>query len=104
MESFIDTRSAAQEFRDSGDRARYPQTYCSGPVAERGVQSKIAYCNYYIAICNGCQGLCGVGNPARSRLSGGSYEACESLRSEQAPAESRLQPGLAAPRPAHPWK
>jgi len=42
--------------------------------------------------------FCGAGNLACSRLSGGSFGACESLRSPQAPAESRLQPGLAAPR------
>src|ERR1019366_3170636 len=43
--------------------------------------------------------FCGAGNLACSRLSGGSFEACEGLRSPQAPAESRLQPGLAAPQP-----
>ena len=41
---------------------------------------------------------CGAGNLARSRLSGGSFGRCASLRTRQAPAESRRQPGLAAPQ------
>jgi hypothetical protein len=45
---------------------------------------------------------CGAGNLARGplwgRLSGGLFGACERRRAGQASAESRLQPGLAAPR------
>src|ERR1035437_10578564 len=57
MESFIDTRSAAPEFRDSPDRAPYPQIYCNGAAANGGFQLNIAYCNDYIAMCNCCQEL-----------------------------------------------
>jgi len=41
---------------------------------------------------------CGVGNFARSRLSGGSFGRCASLRTRESPAKSRRQPGLAAPQ------
>ena len=40
----------------------------------------------------------GAGNLACSRLLGGSFGLCAGLRTWQTPAESRLQPGLAAPR------
>src|SRR5450756_2261417 len=36
-----------------------------------------------------CDPTCGAGNLACSRLSGGSFGPCTSLRSRQAPAESR---------------
>src|SRR5260370_41178762 len=41
---------------------------------------------------------CGAGNLACSRLSGGSFERCARLRTRYTPAESRRQPGLAAPQ------
>src|SRR5450756_853231 len=44
-----------------------------------------------------CAPACGAGNLACSRLSGGPFGPCASLRSWQAPAESRRLPGLAAP-------
>ena len=45
------------------------------------------------AFCIGC----GAGNLARSRLSGGFFAPAR-VFGRQSPAESRLQPGLAAPR------
>src|ERR1017187_1152534 len=42
--------------------------------------------------------LCGAGNLARSRLSGGFFEPLTSVGAPKEPTESRLQPGLAAPQ------
>src|SRR5665647_3041569 len=44
-----------------------------------------------------CLRACGAGNPACSRLSGGPFGSGATLRTQPGPAESRLQPGLAAP-------
>jgi hypothetical protein len=79
MESFIDTRSAAGEFRDSTDRAARHPSYCNGTAggvaravecAEHGfdlpqvakfeVRLHIAISNYYIAICD-CLSRTGFG-------------------------------------------
>jgi hypothetical protein len=44
--------------------------------------------------------FCGAGNPARSRLSGGFFASCASLRGRRRRLKAGLQPRLAAPQPS----
>jgi hypothetical protein len=71
----------------------YPDQSLSAFIAGRAILANATY--FSIA---GFYSSRGAGNLACSRLLGGSFEPCASLRIPRAPAESRLQPGLAAPQ------
>ena len=87
----------------SGDRKEFPHRFIIGAAVRPAygilVSGPEAAVGGLKIATSGLQ-LSGAGNPAWSRFSGGFFGPYASLRAQRAPAESRLQPGLAAPQHA----